>query len=830
MISTNSPSANGDTIWFGAVYMYPPGYGGGDNRFRDDLMQWLVDLQPSIFRVPGGNYLEGNTFADRFNWSETIGPVENRPGHMNSAWGYWSTDGLGLDEYLQMAETMGAEPILGVYAGYTLNGSSDTGEVLANDVIDAINELHYVLDPVTTTWGALRAANGHPEPYDVNFVEIGNEDWFSSTYPTRYPLFYDAIRAEFPELKIIASSTATGGRPYDVLDDHFYNTPQWFLSNSHYYDNVPRGDYKIFVGEYAAREGSPTATMAAALGEAAFLMGLERNADLVTMSAYAPLWANVNGLQWTPDLIAYNNTTSYAAPSYYAQLMLSQNRGTNIVASTVSAANGLQVLVTKTAETYFVTVVNPVATPSETTINLVGTETVSPTASATTLSASSANAGNSIANPINIAPIASTVTGLDTSFSYTFPGYSLTILEFSATIDTPSVATPAAASPAVVTGTTTDLSVLGADDAGEETLTYAWSATGPGAVVYSGNNSNAAKNTTATFTQAGEYEFTATITNPTSGASTTSVVNVTVAQVASGTAIMPGNANVAAGAVVQLTAGVVDQFGSPLPTQPAFAWSLTSGTGSLSSTGLYTAPLVAGSATIHATSDAGSADATITVVAPKAWYKADASSGTTLADASGSGNNGTLSGAAGWATGVGGNALSLSGGRANLPAGIVSGLNDFTISTWLNIDTLGTWSRVFDFGTGTSANMFLTPQANGAGGPLRFAITTSGGNGEQQLNGPVLAAGTWYHVAVTLVGDVGTLYVNGVAVATNANMTLHPAALGTTTQNYLGDSQYTSDPALLGRLDDFRIYSAALPAQQVLQLGQPCRHRASHRR
>ena len=145
-------------------------------------MQMLAALQPAVFRVPGGNYLEGNTDATRFEWSNTIGPMQDRPGHYNSAWGYWSTDGMGLDEYLQMAEEVGASPILAVFAGYTLNGSSDTGTTLANDVTDAVNELHYVLDPVTTTWGAERAANGHPAPYNVNYVEIGNEDFFSSTY------------------------------------------------------------------------------------------------------------------------------------------------------------------------------------------------------------------------------------------------------------------------------------------------------------------------------------------------------------------------------------------------------------------------------------------------------------------------------------------------------------------------------------------------------------------------------------------------------------------------------------------------------------------------
>ena len=154
VISTNNPTANGATIWIGAAYLYPPSYLGAPNHLRVDLMQKLAALSPAIFRVPGGNYLEGNTYADRFEWSNTIGPVENRPGHYNSAWGYWSTDGMGLDEYLQMAEEVGAQPILAVYAGYTLNGTSDTGSTLTADVTDAVNELHYVLDPVSTSWGA----------------------------------------------------------------------------------------------------------------------------------------------------------------------------------------------------------------------------------------------------------------------------------------------------------------------------------------------------------------------------------------------------------------------------------------------------------------------------------------------------------------------------------------------------------------------------------------------------------------------------------------------------------------------------------------------------
>lgn len=202
-------------------------------------------------------------------------------------------------------------------------------------------------------------------------------------------------------------------------------------------------------------------------------------------------------------------------------------------------------------------------------------------------------------------------------------------------------------------------------------------------------------------------------------------------------------------------------------------------------------------------------------------YQANAASGTTLADSSGNNLTATLTGSYSFAAGVSGNAIRLTGGNASLPTGFLSSVNDFTIATWMKIDTLNTWSRVFDFGTGPNSSMFLTPRATGTGGPLRFAITTSGGAGEQQLNGPVLTAGTWYHVAVVLSGTTATLYVNGAAVATNAAMTLKPSSLGLTNLNYLGKSQYATDPAFLGSLDDFRVFGRALSPGEVAGLSTP---------
>jgi alpha-L-arabinofuranosidase len=822
VISTKSASANGKTLWFGASYLYPPSYEGQANHLRTDLMQMLAALHPAIFRIPGGNYLEGNTYADHFEWSNTIGPVQDRPGHLNSAWGYWSTDGMGLDEYLQMAEEVGASPILAVYAGYTLNGTSDTGTTLANDVTDAVNELHYVLDPVTTSWGAERAANGHPAPYKVQYVEVGNEDFFSSTYATRYPLFYNAIHAAFPALKIVATTTSTGGSPFDVLDEHFYESPAWFEANSNYFDNVARGSYQVFIGEYASNEGAPTNDMNSALGDASWLLGLERNSDLVTMSSYAPLWANVNGLQWTPDLIGFNNTSAYGSPSYYAQLILSQNHGTTVVSDTVSGATGLETLVTKTGSTYYLTVINTIGTANTASIDLAGVTAVSSTATVTTMSSLASSATNSITNPTNIVPVTSTVSGVGPNFSYAFPGYSITVLQFNATVDTPTVATPAAADPVPVTGTTTALSVLGADAMGESALTYIWSDTGPGAVNYSVNSTNAAKNSLATFTAAGTYNFTVTITNPTVGTSTTSSVSVVVNQTASGGfAVTPSAATVVPGGTVQFTAGMIDQFGNSIAAQSAITWSIVSGNGTINSAGVYTAGATPSVVTVRGTTADGTfATATVTIPTAVAWYKADASSGTTLADSSGNNETATLTGAAAFGAGVSGNALSLTGGSATLPAGIVSSLKDFTISAWINVSTLANWARVFDFGSGTTSYMFLTPDAGGTN-ELRFAITTSGYANEQQLNGPAITPGVWTHVAVTLAGNTATLYVDGVAVATNTGMTIHPSALGVTTQDYLGKSQFTGDPSFSGSIDDFRIYGQALSAAQILQLAAP---------
>jgi alpha-N-arabinofuranosidase len=336
VISTGTPG----TVWFSLVSLFPPTYKNRPNGNRIDIMNRLVDMKPAFLRFPGGNYLEGPNYENRFNWKETIGPIEQRPTHM-SPWRYRSSDGMGLLEFLQWAEDMGAEPILGVYAGLHIDNGARilTGDALKPHVQEALDEIEYITGSGSTTWGARRAKDGHPQPFKLRFVEVGNEDWLNmgtASYDGRFTMFYDAIKARYPDMQII-STMRTQDRNFvhtrkpDLLDDHFYINIPTALRQAHLYDNYDRKATKIFVGEWATNNPrvGDTPMMAFALGDAAWLTGLERNADVILMNCYAPLFVNVNpgGRQWAVDLIGYNALRSFVSPSYYVQKMFSNNRG-----------------------------------------------------------------------------------------------------------------------------------------------------------------------------------------------------------------------------------------------------------------------------------------------------------------------------------------------------------------------------------------------------------------------------------------------------------------------------------------------------------------------
>ena len=455
VVAAQSPG----TVWFNVVSLFPPTWNDRPNGNRRDLMQLLVDMKPAFLRFPGGNYLQGHTLATRFDWKKTLGDVAQRPGHLNDAWRYWSTDGMGLLEFLLWCEDMNAQPVLGVFAGFTLRGvPTPPGPELQPFVQEALEEIEYVIGDTSTTWGARRAQDGHPAPFKLTYVEIGNEDFFDrtpGTYDGRFAQFFDAIKAKYPALKVIATTPVKSCTP-DVVDDHFYTrAAQAFQSDAGHYDNTDRNGPKIFVGEYATRIGSPTPNMNAALGDAAYLIGMERNADVVIMSGYAPLFTNVNpdGMQWPTDLIGYDALTSYGSPSYYVQKMFSHNRGDVVLAGQAEGIatrewqpptprGGKEAPAPKQVPTFFyvatrdtqtgtvyLKLVNAVDTLQTVRVQVKGVAAVAPEGVAIVLSASSPTDTNSIAEPTKIVPVTTRVTGLGTSFTRTLVPNSVTVLQ-----------------------------------------------------------------------------------------------------------------------------------------------------------------------------------------------------------------------------------------------------------------------------------------------------------------------------------------------------------------------------------------------------------------
>ena len=238
-----TPVPAGTSLWLQVVSLFPPTHPGRPDGLRPDLVELLREIHPKILRFPGGNYVEGTSIATRWDWKLTIGPVWERPGHENSAWGYWSDDGLGLLEFLLLAEDLGGTPVIGAWAGYTLDGAVVPQGELAPYVADAVDLVEYCIGPVTSVWGGRRAADGHPEPFPVPYIEVGNEDTFDRTgsyNAYRYPMFYDAIKAAYPQVKIVATTPVTS-RPMDVLDLHYYSDAAFFEHASTMFDGYDRG-------------------------------------------------------------------------------------------------------------------------------------------------------------------------------------------------------------------------------------------------------------------------------------------------------------------------------------------------------------------------------------------------------------------------------------------------------------------------------------------------------------------------------------------------------------------------------------------------------------
>jgi len=337
------------------------------NGMRRDLVEQLEGLKPGVFRFPGGCIVEGTDLQTRYQWKNTVGEAENRPINENR-WNYnfdyrpfpnyYQSYGLGFYEYFLLSEHLGAAPLPVISCGMACqfqNGGPDTTyyvkmKDLQPYIDDALDLIEFANGSTSTKWGAIRAKLGHPQPFGLKYLAVGNEQW-DSLYFERLEPFAKQIRAKYPDIQLVGSSGPyLGGEWFDdgwkemrrlktdLVDEHYYVSPQWFLHNANRYDNYPRKGPKVFAGEYAAHEpefneAEPTGrnTFNSALTEAAFMTGLERNADIVEMATYAPLFAHVEGWQWRPDLIWFDNLQSVRTPNYYVQQLYSLNKGTNML-------------------------------------------------------------------------------------------------------------------------------------------------------------------------------------------------------------------------------------------------------------------------------------------------------------------------------------------------------------------------------------------------------------------------------------------------------------------------------------------------------------------
>jgi len=404
------------------------------NGLRKDFVQLLYDMHPGFIRFPGGCIVEGRRLATRYQWKKTVGDLAERQTLVNRwndefdarpAPDYFQSFGLGFYEYFQLAEDIGARPLPILNCGMACQfNSSETAALseLHEYIQDALDLIDFANGPVTTPWGKLRAQMGHPAPFHLTMIGVGNEQW-GDRYLERYKPFAAALKARHPEIKLVVSAGPfPTGEPFeslwanwrklnaDLVDEHYYMSPEWFLSNTGRYDHYDRSGPKVFAGEYAAQSVGSTRpdnrnNWKTAISEAAFMTGLERNGDVVQMASYAPLLANINAWQWTPDAIWFDNLRSYGTPDYYVQKLFANNTGTRAVPSTPQADDGLytSAVVDDRSHELILKVVNYAPAKRTGTIQL-SEPIASGTVKVTTLSSTDLSAENSFAHPQNIAP------------------------------------------------------------------------------------------------------------------------------------------------------------------------------------------------------------------------------------------------------------------------------------------------------------------------------------------------------------------------------------------------------------------------------------------
>jgi alpha-N-arabinofuranosidase len=434
------------------------------NGMRKDIVQLLYDMKPGFLRFPGGCIVEGRTLAQRYQWKKTVGDVAQRETLINRwntefahkpAPDYFQTFGLGFFEYFQLSEDLGAQPLPILSCGMACQ--FNTGELVPLEeldpyVQDALDLIEFANGGLDTPWGKVRSDMGHPKPFNLKFIGVGNEQW-GPDYIARYKVFEKAIKSKYPKMTIVSGSGPFPEGDYfeygmqelkklnaEIVDEHYYKSPQWFRENATRYDNYDRKGPKVFAGEYAAQSvaiASPDNrnNWECAFSEAAFMTGLERNAEVVNLTSYAPLMAHEEAWQWTPDLLWFNNLEAYGSANYYVQKLFATNRGTDLIAITkdgkpVIGQNDLFASAVKDVNTneVIVKLVNTSATAQEVNVDLKGTKLASK-GTITTLTSPNLQDENSFANPKKISPTEAAFKLKNNKAQTSLPAYSVTVLK-----------------------------------------------------------------------------------------------------------------------------------------------------------------------------------------------------------------------------------------------------------------------------------------------------------------------------------------------------------------------------------------------------------------
>jgi len=432
-------------------------WGRRPNGLRKDLVQLLADMHPGFIRFPGGCIVEGRRLATRYQWKKTVGDIETRETIVNRWYDefdhrptpdYFQSFGLGFYEYFQLAEDIGAAPLPILNCGMAcqfntseLAQMSDTKEYIQ----DALDLIEFANGPATSPWGKVRAQMGHPKPFHLTMIGVGNEQW-GQPYVERYKLFAAALKAKYPEINlVVAAGPAPSGDQFDFLwsnwrqlkadlvDEHYYMSPEWFLKNTARYDHYDRSGPKVFAGEYAAQTSGVARpdnhnNWNAAISEAAFMTGLERNGDVVRMASYAPLLAHIDAWQWTPDAIWFDNLRSYGTPNYYVQSLFANNVGTRIIPITPQTQDSLYTSASLDERTHelIVKAINVSGNAKPVELDLKG---INPSGAAkvTTLANTDLTAENSFEHPRNVSPKYSTMEMNSGILAVQLPPYSVTV-------------------------------------------------------------------------------------------------------------------------------------------------------------------------------------------------------------------------------------------------------------------------------------------------------------------------------------------------------------------------------------------------------------------